>query len=226
MAWTPPTPAQVDGYFDANNWGRWGHDDQLGTVNLITPAKQAAAEPWYARARRLPGPPHRAAAHRTYYVSYPFSASVRMPSSTGFGLVYHGYAVTHIDALCHVAFDKELYNGRPFKQSFSDTAALWCPIDPLFGGISTRGVLLDVAAGRNEGYVTVGNPVTPQDLDAAAARAGVRVEPGTWWWYAAVRILLSKRIRTGCHGCRRILAYTSPASPGSASMILPPLPGI
>jgi kynurenine formamidase len=39
-------------------------------------------------------------------------------------------------------------------------------------------VLLDVAAGRKEGYVTVGAPVTPRELDEAAARAGVRVEPG------------------------------------------------
>jgi kynurenine formamidase len=32
-------------------------------------------------------------------------------------------------------------------------------------------VLLDVAAGRKEGYVTVGQPVTPKELDAVAARA-------------------------------------------------------
>ena len=39
-----PTRDRVEGYFkELNNWGRWGHDDQLGTVNLITPAKQAQA---------------------------------------------------------------------------------------------------------------------------------------------------------------------------------------
>ena len=45
-------------------------------------------------------------------------------------------------------------------------------------GITTRGVLLDVAAGRTEGFVTVGHPVTPQELDETAARAGVRIQPG------------------------------------------------
>ena len=36
--WTPPTQDRAEGYFkELNNWGRWGHDDQLGTVNLITP---------------------------------------------------------------------------------------------------------------------------------------------------------------------------------------------
>ena len=58
------------------------------------------------------------------------------------------------------------------------SAATWCPIDAYFDGITTRGVLLDVAAGRPEGYVTVGKPVTPRELDAVAARAGVKVEPG------------------------------------------------
>jgi kynurenine formamidase len=63
-------------------------------------------------------------------------------------------------------------------QSLTAAGATWCPIDPLFGGITSRGVLLDVAEGRKDGYVTVGSPVTPKELDAAAARAGVRVEPG------------------------------------------------
>jgi hypothetical protein len=35
-----------------------------------------------------------------------------------------------------------------------------------FDGLTTRGVLLDVAAGRKDGYVTVGQPVTPKELDA------------------------------------------------------------
>ena len=40
-----PSRDRVEGYFkELNNWGRWGHDDQLGTVNLITPAKQAQAQ--------------------------------------------------------------------------------------------------------------------------------------------------------------------------------------
>jgi kynurenine formamidase len=77
-----------------------------------------------------------------------------------------------------VAWDGELYNGRPFMQSVSAAGATWCPIDPLFDGITARGVFLDVASARPEGYVKVGRPVTPRELDAAAARAGVRVEPG------------------------------------------------
>lgn len=43
--WTAPSQADVDAYFkDLNNWGRWGDDDQLGTANIITLKKQAAAQ--------------------------------------------------------------------------------------------------------------------------------------------------------------------------------------
>jgi kynurenine formamidase len=95
-----------------------------------------------------------------------------------FGMVFHGTAFTHMDALCHVSYKGKLYKGRPFDSSLSATWADWGALDAWFEGITTRGVLLDVGAGRSEGYVTVGKPVTPDDLDAAAARAGVRVEPG------------------------------------------------
>lgn len=178
--WKAPSLAQVNAYFkELNNWGRWGNNDQLGTVNLITAEKQAAAQSLVRTGRTVslarqivPQPA------RSYYLSYPMKRERSDAVIDRFGLVYHGYSITHIDALCHVAFDGELYNGRPFKPSFTDAGALWCPIDPLFGGITSRGVLLDVAAGRKEGYVTVGNPITPQELDATAARAGVKVGPG------------------------------------------------
>src|SRR5260370_1299859 len=95
-----------------------------------------------------------------------------------FDMVYHGFWITHVDALCHVGWDGELYNGRPFAESLTVEGALWCPIDPIFTrGITTRGVFLDVAAARKEGYVTVGRPVTPREHDEAGRRARVAPEP-------------------------------------------------
>ena len=44
MASSAPTEAEVRGYLRSlSNWGRWGSDDQLGTLNLITSAKRVAA---------------------------------------------------------------------------------------------------------------------------------------------------------------------------------------
>jgi kynurenine formamidase len=178
--WTPPTKDRVEAYFkELRNWGRWGDDDQRGTVNLITPAKQQAAQALVRLGRTVSlardiGPQP----IRGYQITFPVKRERSDVVLDRFDLVFHGYWVTHIDALCHVAFDGELYNGRPFASNFSDSAATWCPIDPLLGGITSRGVLLDIAAARSAGHVEVGKPVTPPELDAAAARAGVRVEPG------------------------------------------------
>jgi kynurenine formamidase len=178
--WTPPTQDRVDGYFkELNNWGRWGDTDQRGTVNLITSAKREAALKLVRTGRTVSLArdigPQPALMYHTTFPSNRERADVVLDR---FDLVYHGYTITHIDALCHVAWDGQLYNGRPFMQSLTATGATWCPIDPLFDGITSRGVLLDVAAGRKEGYVAVGQPVTPRELDATAARAGLRVEPG------------------------------------------------
>jgi hypothetical protein len=173
-SWQEPTPDRVEGYFkELNNWDRWGNDDQVGTVNLITAEKKATAQALVRTGRTvslardiMPQPV------LTYHVTFPSQRERADVVLDRFGLTYHGFTITHIDALCHVGWDGQLYNGRPFKSSLTAAGATWCPIDPLFGGITTRGVLLDVASGRPDGYVTVGKPVTPRELDEAAARAG------------------------------------------------------
>ncbi|MBI3824967.1 MAG: cyclase family protein [Candidatus Rokubacteria bacterium] len=178
--WTPPAQGRVEGYFkELNNWGRWGDGDQVGTVNLITAARRARAQALVRTGRTVSlardiGPQPAL----MYHVTFPSKRERNDVVLDRFDLVYHGFSITHIDALCHVAWDGSLYNGRPFAESLTAAGATWCPIDPLFDGITTRGVLLDVAAARPEGFVTVGKPVTPKELDAAAARAGVKVEPG------------------------------------------------
>lgn len=178
--WTPPSQDRADGYFkDLNNWGRWGDADQRGTVNLITSATQQAAQGLVKTGRTVslardvvPQPVF------MYNVTFPSKRERADVVLDRFDMIYHGFWITHIDALCHVAWDGQLYNGRPFADSLSAAGATWCPIDPLFDGITTRGVLLDVAAGRKEGFVTVGHPVTPRELDETARRQGVRVQPG------------------------------------------------
>jgi kynurenine formamidase len=179
-SWTVPAQSRVEGYFkELNNWGRWGDRDQAGTVNLITPAKRAQAQSLVRTGRTVslardivPQPA------LMYHATFPSNRERADVVLDRFDLVYHGFTITHIDALCHVGWDGLLYNGRPFAQSLTAAGASWCAIDALFDGITSRGVLLDVAASRPEGYVTVGKPVTPPDLDAAARRAAVKVEPG------------------------------------------------
>jgi kynurenine formamidase len=179
-SWTAPTQVEVEGYFKRlNNWGRWGQDDQRGTFNLITPEKRAAAVTLARRghvislSRDLTPQPS-----LDYHMLCPIRRGNSKAAVDYVGLVYHGVTVTHMDALCHVEYQGQLYNGRNFDENVRFGGAQWGALDVWFDGVVTRGVLLDVAAGRTEGYVDIGKPVTPPELDAAAARAGVKVEPG------------------------------------------------
>src|SRR5262249_49248583 len=128
-----PTQDRVEAYFkELNNWGRWGHDDQKGTLNLITAAKRADALKLIKTGRTVslarngtPQPVY------MYSMTYPGKRERVDVVLDRFDMVYHGYWITHVDALCHVAWDGELYNGRPFAQSLSMVGATWCPIDPI-----------------------------------------------------------------------------------------------
>lgn len=178
--WKPPTQTEVEGYFQRlNNWGRWGQDDQRGTLNLVTPKKQAAAMA-LARNGRVVSLSRDLTPQPTldHHMLCPIRRGNSRAAVDYVGLVYHGVTVTHMDALCHVEYRGQLYNGRSFDESVRFGGAQWGALDVWFDGVVTRGVLLDVAAGRAEGYVDIGQPVTPPELDAAAAHAGIKVEPG------------------------------------------------
>ena len=167
---SPHTPSEEEvlSYFDAlSNWGRWGDDDQLGTLNLITPAKRIAAAEHVrvgttvslrvghrriAAGRPAVRPPQRfmlatgqglADEHR---VVAPDRAGHRSAGALEhIGLVYHGHTVTHIDGLSHIFWDGKMYNGKPAELVTSTFGATHHAITALKDGIVTRGVLLDVA---------------------------------------------------------------------------------
>jgi kynurenine formamidase len=94
------------------------------------------------------------------------------------GLVFHGYATTHLDALCHIFWDGHMYNGRSTELVSEETGAQELAITDAGGGIVTRGVLLDVARARGVPWLEPGEGAYPEDLEAAEASQGVRVEPG------------------------------------------------
>ena len=89
----------------------------------------------------------------------------------------HGFATSHIDALCHVMHEGRLFNGYP-AETVTAHGATRLGIHHLNGGVVTRGVLLDIPALRGVDALEPGEPVFPEDLEAAETRAGVRVRPG------------------------------------------------
>jgi len=86
-------------------------------------------------------------------------------------------AGTHIDALCHVGYGGQLYNGRPQSSNSALMGAQWCGAEHL-GPIVTRGVLIDVPRLRGIDELACGTAVVADDLAAGYEAAGLVPEPG------------------------------------------------
>jgi kynurenine formamidase len=172
------------------NWGRWGPDDQRGTLNFITPE---AVRRGVAAVRRgesfllsIPyaadGPQTGGVAgrinprHTMTMVNVAFTGD---PSdfTTSDDVVEMGVqAATHWDALSHAGYDARLYNDVP-DLVITDAGAARLGIEH-FGPIVTRGLLLDVARLHGVDALDRGYAIGADDLEAAARAAGVRIESG------------------------------------------------
>lgn len=205
------------------NWGRWGADDELGTLNFITPAKIAAAAGLVRHGKVFPlgidfgssgpqgafqfrqNPTHvmtvdggdaRTLAEygpkwlrnsvagelSSFFADNPFRFNDDM-------IIMPLQAATQWDALSHVYYADQLYNGFP-AESVTSQGAFHCGIDKVDGkGITSRGVLLDLVRYRGaDTYLAPGAPITADELDECAARQGATIESGdivlvrTGWW--------------------------------------------
>jgi kynurenine formamidase len=182
MARHPMATADVqDLHRTLSNWGRWGDDDQLGALNLISPQVTAAAAATVRTGRTV------SCARPLDTVSSadnpaPVAHHMTGTASEGMGADYfaiasHGFATSHIDALCHIFHDGKLYNGYP-AEAVTAHGATKLGIHRLRDGIVTRGVLLDVPALRGVDALAPGEPVFPEDLEAAEEQAGLTVRSG------------------------------------------------
>ncbi len=189
-----PTEDEVHGYMKScSNWGKWGKDDQLGTINYITPAKrkQAAALVRAGESVTCARPISKEQAPDVFSppIHYMASSGERwagkksapgqlQASSDFIGLAFHGFTVTHVDSLAHMFFDGKMYNGYPAERVTTAEGATVESIDLLKHGVVTRGVLLDVARTRGAKWIEPKVPVFPKDLEAAEKACGVKVSSG------------------------------------------------
>ena len=192
-----PSEADVFGWFDTlSNWGRWGDDDQLGTLNHIGAADKVAAAgliregltvscafeietqyPAGKQQRFMIKTGERL--HDPQYRPHGYSESDRVATAGEYvGICCHGIDVTHIDALSHMFFDRKMYNGKPAGLVTAVDGATHHAMTALRDGIVTRGVLLDIPALRGVDYLMPGDAVFPDELDAAEARQDVTVGRG------------------------------------------------
>jgi len=173
-----------------NNWGRWGADDEMGTLNLITDAVVKDAAACVRSGRRVPLalPLHQDGIQTGLIPGRvnPLHTMVQINQelfgpgtvATSDDAVTMGLqAATHWDALTHVSHSGKIYNGRPADTITPHTRARFSGIDKAPYVVS-RGVLLDVARAKGLDRLPGDHAVTPEDLDEAAEFAGVTIRSG------------------------------------------------
>ncbi len=171
-----------------SRWGKWGHDDERGSLHLLTTERVAAAgrlvRDGVTVTLSLPlntlageNNPMPADHHMTA-----LGGNLGAADSVHFikdyvGLDYHNDGHTHIDALCHVAYQGALYNGRP-ENVVTQRGADANSIEVLRDGLVGRGVLLDIPRLHGKPWLEPGEHVFRSDLEAAERDQGVTVSEG------------------------------------------------
>jgi len=218
------------------NWGRWGPEDELGTLNLIGPEQIAAAAALVRRGavfslgmdigdkgiwdgstfRRNPvhtmtvdGGDRELLTH----LDDGGSASPVVAAMWGRGLarfnddllIMHLQSSTQWDALAHVYYDDQLYNGVP-AASVTSQGATRQGIQTMARGVVGRGVLIDVARHRGVEHLPRNERVEPEELDRVLAAQGVELRTGDivvvrTGWLAQFPAHAEARVwRSGCPG--------------------------
>jgi kynurenine formamidase len=241
---------------ELSNWGKWGKDDQAGTINLITAAKRKAAAALVkegvcvsasldadlpkegttgvplqsfggggqrggpgagGRGAAGPGAPgNPAAVGAAAAAGGPPAAGAGAPPAAGvapegrgrgpagperatwslssrppgpdprplaayvvdtISVSYHGNYTTHLDALSHMYYKGQIFNGFP-QTSYTERGAGKDDVMAFKNGIMTRGVLFDITKLKNVPYLGDNEAIYPEDLEAWEKKAGFRLESG------------------------------------------------
>jgi kynurenine formamidase len=168
---------------EVSNWGRWGTDDELGTLNYVTANKVIEAaglvksgrvvsvahdiDTIQSRKNRVP------AVYMMLYRGQDSISAVDLLS-----IVAHSVTVTHVDAVSHAFFGDHVYNGRTVAGTVKREGLDFGSVHAQRGGVTTRGIFLDVAATRGVAYLTPEETVSVADLEAAERASGCLVKPG------------------------------------------------
>lgn len=178
-----------------SNWGRWGTDDQRGTLNFITRERVLAACSLPTAGQvvscALPfdqkGPQNGLAGRHNpihYMLADGGDALAGAQDFLPGGFNYADDAVnmplqcgTQWDSLAHVFYDGRMYNDRDVRLVTS-RGALANSIDQIKDGVVGRGVLLDMPRYLRVPWLDDGTRILPEDLDACAEVLGVTVESG------------------------------------------------
>lgn len=177
-----------------SNWGKWGADDELGTLNYITPemivrsarlVKRGVtftlAIPLDSSGPQINQPRRFNPIHRMILTGPDFTTGAfKRPGGVGFAddmVIMALQCATQWDALSHCFLDGKLYNGYD-ANLVSSEGAKKNGIEKMARFIVTRGVLLDIPRVKGVEWLEPGYAVTADDLEAATRAHRVTVGRG------------------------------------------------
>lgn len=192
--------------FDAvSNWGRWGGDDQLGTLNHLLGGRGARAFSDEVQSCQQVGlsrkiSPTWSEANQSPVLHHMISSGAEAHHgahgmSDWFGVAAHGFGITHVDALNHMSWFGQLYNGVPASTVTTSRGGSFGSIEAMSDGILARGILLDVPAHRGVDHLERRAPIGVEDLEGCERDQGVEVRPGD-----VVVIRTGRDAREAVHG--------------------------
>lgn len=178
------TDAELVALFErVDNAGRWGAEDELGTLNYITPEKRRAAAALVREGESLSlalplRPPQ--VDHTPFYHHDPDNP-LHAPASAGerLSLEVHQHKLTHLDSVSHIGSHAGcVYNDRPFDDVATVRGVAHGSIFAQRDGIVSRGVLLDLASALGVDWLEPTHEIRVADALAAEELAQTRVESG------------------------------------------------
>jgi hypothetical protein len=178
------------------NWGKWGPDDELGTLNYITPdtIAEACRLATTGKVFALGIPLQREGPQSGTRARFnPIHAMFRdggdrpktpeeVKEAQGYGgsddwIVMPLQCVTQWDSLAHIFYEGKMWNGYS-ADLVTSTGAAKNSIDKTNSKLAGRGVLLDVARHKGVRALEPGYAITVADLEATAAAQKVEVKRG------------------------------------------------
>ena len=188
---------------DASNWGRWGANDELGTLNLVTTEVRQRAlalaiegvvvslsRDIVSREREAEvdaqGRPVMTNVGEVRFRrdNVPDPGQASEPGREGGNVdmqtfAYHGTVYTHIDGLCHIAYEGRLYNGYRHEDAVDpDRGCLQSGIENVKDGIVTRGVLIDFPRLRGVTTLDEAERLRLEDVEAWEQLTGITIGTG------------------------------------------------
>jgi kynurenine formamidase len=193
---TDPEGAIAEAAAEYSNWGRWGDDDRLGTVNFIDAAKRREAAALirqgvsFSLAQRFDmDGPQKGWRRRTNPVHTMLDTGA--DAALGGQGFPHGFGgaddviamplqcSTQWDGLGHIFDHAKAWNGRPAEKVVTSEGDLVTGIEHLAPHVAGRGVLLDVGRVIGDGgELPDGFAITEEHLQATIAAQGATAQVG------------------------------------------------